>query len=98
MLFGFIFSYLKNFFVVFSLSFFFILALRIGARDPLNNDATMTYHSATQNCICKPAGDRTLLWVGAFIFGASLVAWHHLTHWTKAVKVEDGRANNRLWR
>ena len=33
MLFGFIFSYLENFFVVFSLSFYFILALRISARD-----------------------------------------------------------------
>ena len=33
MLFGFIFSYLEIFFVVFSLSFYFILALRIGARD-----------------------------------------------------------------
>ena len=68
---------------------------RVAARETLR-DATMTYHSATQNCMCKPAGDRMLLWVGAFVFGASLIAWHHLTHWRKAVKVEDETTDDRL--
>ena len=68
---------------------------RVAARETLRN-ATMTCHSATQNCMCKPAGDRTLLWVGGLVFGASLIAWHHLTHWRKAVKVEDGTADDRL--
>ena len=63
---------------------------RVAARETLR-DATMTYHSATQNCMCW-----TLLLVGAFVFGASLITWHHLTHWRKAVKVEDGTADDRL--
>ena len=68
---------------------------RVAVRETLRY-ATMTYHSATQNCICKPARDWTLLWVGAFVLGACLVAWHHLIHWRKAVKVEEGRDNDRL--
>ena len=56
----------------------------------------VSYHSATQHCICKRAGDRTPLWAGGFFFCASLVAWHHLTHSRTDLKVEHGGADDRL--
>ena len=70
-------------------------ASRVAARETLC-DATMAYHSATQNCICKPAGNPTLLWEGPFVFDGSLVVCNHLTHSTAAVKVEHGRTDDGL--
>ena len=67
-----------------------------GTADDRLSDVLITYHSATQHCICEPAGDLTLLWVGASVFGASLVAWHHPSHSRTAVKVEHGGAGDRL--
>ena len=63
MLFGFIFSYLESFFVVFFLSFYFILALRISVRDTSGSrhreqalgskDATAAPHSEADHSATK---------------------------------------------
>ena len=67
-----------------------------GTADDRVSDVLITYHSATQHCICEHAGDLTLLWVGGSVFGAFLVAWHHLTHSRTAVEVEHGGVSDRL--
>ena len=67
-----------------------------GRADDRLCDVLITYHSATQHCMCEPAGNLLLLFVGAFVFRSSLVAWHHLTHSRTAVKVERGAAGDRL--
>ena len=59
-------------------------------------DVLITYHSATQHGICKPAGDPRLVLVGTFFFCASLVAWHHLTHSRTALSKKHGGADDRF--